>query len=68
MNSGFSDFADFNEVPPYYNNQYDSYYDKGEGIPQMDVNNSTIHDILRTPFLLTHEHRKNYRNQSTTAL
>jgi hypothetical protein len=65
MDSGFSDFAEWNDAPPNQNSTYDN---KGQGIPQMTKNNSTIHDILRTPFLLTHDHKKDFRNQSTVAL
>jgi len=61
-------FADFDDIPPFFNKEYDAYYDNGQGIPPMTKNNSTIHDILRTPFLFTHDHSKNFRKQNKVAL
>ena len=64
----YQNFASFDNKPPYYSKPNEAYYDRGAGIPKLDENNITIQDIYRTPFLFLQEHRKNYRNMSSTAL
>lgn len=37
-------------------------------IPSMTVNNVTLEDIFRTPFLFNQDHHKNYKNMAETAI
>jgi len=62
-----SEYANFDDKPPYYGEESKSYYDKGQGIPQLTANNMTQQDVFRTPFLFTQEHKKNYGAMSKTA-
>ena len=64
----YQNFASYDNKPPYYGKECDAYYDKGQGVPQLNTNNMTLQDIYRTPFLLLQEHRKNYVNEASTAL
>ena len=62
-----SEYASFDNKPPYYGEETKAYYDKGQGIPQLNANNMTQQDVFRTPFLFTQEHRKDYGAMSQTA-
>jgi hypothetical protein len=65
----YQQYADFNTIPPYYEaGENSAQYDRGLGVPNIDVNNLTVQDLYRTPFLFLQEHRKNYKNMATTAL
>lgn len=64
----YQNFASYDNVPPMYKKENEAYYDRGQGIPQLNKNNMTIQDIYRTPFLLLQEHHKNYGNVADTAL
>jgi len=64
----YQNFASYSNVPPYYGRETEAHYDKGKGVPNINENNMTVQDIFRTPFLFLQEHRKNYKNMSTTAL
>jgi hypothetical protein len=64
----YQDFAQYNDRPPYYKQEHEGYYDRGQGVPQLTHTNMTVQDIYRTPFLLLQEHRKNYNNLATTAI
>lgn len=64
----YQGFASYNDVPPLYGRQNESFYDEGSGIPQMDKNNMTIQDIYRTPFLFTQEHDKKFNAMMPIAL
>ena len=50
--------ADFSSTPPYYGRQNESFYDEGQGVPQINKNNITQQDIFRTPFLFTQDHNR----------
>lgn len=63
----YQNFAAYSNKPPNYNYNVKNY-DNGNGQEKIDVNNLTIQDIFRTPFLFTQEHRKNYVNLYSTAL
>lgn len=64
----YQNFANYDNKPPFLQNKYDAYYDRGQGVPPITENNMTIQDIYRTPFLFLQEHRKNYVNMAPTAL
>lgn len=64
----YQGYASYNNKPPFYGNEDQAYYDRGQGIPVLNKNNMTIQDIYRTPFLFTQEHKKNYSNMADTAL
>ena len=64
----YQNFANYNNIPPAYGREGDSFYDRGSGVPPLTQNNMTIQDIFRTPFLFLQEHRKNYINMAPTAL
>lgn len=64
----YQNYSSYNNIPPYYGMEDRAYYDRGEGIPNMDEYNMTIHDLYRTPFLFTQEHRNNYGNVAKMAL
>ncbi len=65
----YQNFSDISNIPPYYESgKNEAQYDRGLGVPQVEVNNLTVQDIYRTPFLFLQEHRKNYKNMATTAL
>lgn len=64
----YQSFANYNDIPPAYGKEAQSFYDRGSGIPPITENNMTIQDIYRTPFLFLQEHRKNYVNMAPTAL
>lgn len=64
----YQNFAAYTDMPPYYGNENDAYYDSGQGVPKLTENNMTLQDIYRTPFLFLQEHRKNYVNMAPTAL
>lgn len=64
----YQNFANYNDIPPAYGKEPQSFYDRGNGVPLIDQNNMTIQDIYRTPFLFLQEHRKNYINMAPTAL
>lgn len=64
----YQNYADYNNIPALYGREYEAFYDRGQGIPQMDVNNMTVQDIYRTPFLFLQEHRKNFVNIAPTML
>ncbi len=64
----YQDFASFDDQPPYYSKPNEAFYDRGQGVPQLNTNNMTIQDIYRTPFLFIQEHRKNYKDQAPVAL
>jgi len=68
--TGFGDmsYASFDTKPPYYKREKEAYYDEGQGVPQLNENNMTIQDVYRTPFLLTQDHRKDYKTRSWTAI
>lgn len=63
-----SEYANFSTDPPYSKRRHEPFYDRGQGVPKMTENSMTIQDIYRTPFLFLQEHRKNYKNMSSTAL
>ncbi len=64
----YQNFASYNNIPPLYGREADSFYDRGQGIPTLNSENMTIQDLYRTPFLFIQEHRKNYKNMSNIAL
>lgn len=64
----YQNFATYDNKPPLYGKEAQGFYDQGQGIPQMSVNNMTVQDIFRTPFLFNQDHRKNYKNLAHTAL
>src|SRR3989304_2485995 len=64
----YQNFSEYNLEPPYYGKESRAFYDEGKGIPQMNVNNMTLQDFYRTPFLFIQEHHKNYKNMVTYAL
>lgn len=64
----YQNFANYNNIPPLYGREGESFYDHGSGVPPLTENNMTIQDIYRTPFLFLQEHRKNYVNMAPTAL
>lgn len=64
----YQGFANYNDIPPAYGREPESFYDRGSGVPPMTVNNMTIQDIYRTPFLLLQEHRKDYNSMVPIAL
>lgn len=55
-------YACYNSKPPIYGKEMN-----GE-IPTLNPNTMTVNDIYRTPFLFLQEHKKNYKNLSSTAL
>ena len=61
-------FASYSNIPAYYGKEGDAYYDRGQGVPQLNKNNMTPQDIYRTPFLFLQEHRHNYTNMADDAL
>lgn len=64
----YQNFSQFDTRPPYYSRPNEAYYDRGEGVPPINETNMTVQDIFRTPFLFLQEHRKDYKNMSSTAL
>jgi len=64
----YQNFSNYNNIPPAYGKESESFYDRGNGIPNINENNMTIQDIYRTPFLFLQEHKKNYKNMAPTAL
>ncbi len=64
----YSNFADYDTIPPYHTQTLEAHYDRGQGVPKINENNMTVQDIYRTPFLFLQEHRKNYKNMAPTAL
>lgn len=64
----YQNFASYDNIPPAYGREPSGFYDRGSGVPQLNVNNTTVQDIYRTPFLFLQEHHKNYSNMVTTAL
>lgn len=61
-------YAPYSSKPAYYGQEFEALYDRGQGVPQMNVNNMTVQDIYRTPFLFLQEHKKDYWNMAPTAL
>lgn len=64
----YQNFATYHEKPPYYQQDYEAQYDRGQGIPKINKNNMTIQDIYRTPFLFTNCHIKDYNGMAQLAL
>lgn len=64
----YQNFSGVDNRPPYFGRSDQVYYDRGNGVPQINKNNMTLQDIYRTPFLLLQEHRKNYKNMAPYAL
>ncbi len=64
----YTNFADYNNIPPYHTQTLEAHYDRGQGVPKLTENNMTVQDIFRTPFLFLQEHRKNYKNMAPDAL
>lgn len=64
----YSNYADYNSIPPYHTQTLEAQYDRGQGVPPITENNMTVQDIYRTPFLFLQEHRKNYKNMAPVAL
>lgn len=64
----YQNFSDYSNVPPEYGRVDQPFYDRGQGIPQLNQNNMTIQDIFRTPFLFIQEHHQNYVDQAPVAL
>lgn len=63
-----SPYATFDTAPPFYGRENEAFYDEGQGIPQLNENNTTIQDIYRTPFLLTQDHKDDYKTRTWTAI
>jgi hypothetical protein len=68
INMNYQNFSSYTNAPPYYGKECKAYYDNGQGVPPINENNMTVQDIFRTSFLLTNEHRRNYRNEASTTL
>jgi len=64
----YQNFASYDNIPPAYGREPTGFYDRGSGVPKLNVNNTTVQDIYRTPFLFLQEHHKNYSNMVNTAL
>lgn len=64
----YQGFASYDNIPPQYGREPTGFYDRGQGVPQLDEFNTTVQDIYRTPFLFLQEHRKNYKNKVNIAL
>jgi hypothetical protein len=60
-------YADFSTTPPFHGRQTETFYDEGQGIPQINSNNITQQDIFRTPFLFTQEHKRDNNAMVKTA-
>jgi uncharacterized cupin superfamily protein len=63
-----SSYANFDTKPPFYKRENESFYDEGQGVPQLNENNMTIQDVYRTPFLFTQDHQKDYKSKTWTAI
>jgi len=65
----YQNYAEYNDIPPAYGRPQEAYYDKGQGIPQINKNNMTIQDIYRTPFVFIQQDKNNdYWNMAPQAL
>lgn len=64
----YQQFADYNNKPAYYKRTNETYYDEGQGIPQLTSNNMTVKDLFLTPFLFLQEHRQDFNGMAETAL
>lgn len=60
----YQNYASFNTRPV---ENASGNYGRHE-VPSMTVNNVTLEDIFRTPFLLNQDHHKNYKNMAETAI
>lgn len=64
----YQNYANYDNIPPFYGSKNEAFYDFGNGIPKINQNNMTVQDIYRTPFLFIQEHHKNYNNMQADAL
>lgn len=64
----YQNYASYSNRPPYYGKEGEAYYDRGSGIPKLNKDNMSIQDVLKTPFLILQDHRKNYNNMAEDAL
>ncbi len=64
----YQNHAIFDNAPPLLGYENEPFYDRGQGIPQMNANNLTINDMFKTGFLLTSANRHDFKNMAPTAL
>ncbi len=64
----YQNHAIFDNAPPLLGYTNEPFYDRGQGIPQMNANNMTVQDIYRTGFLLTADNRRDFKNMAPVAL
>jgi len=60
-------YADFNNSPPYYGKDQDEYFDNGQGIPQIDINDLSDEVVHKHNFLFTQDHVNDYNSKVKTA-
>ena len=58
------DYADFDKSPPYHGQEQDEYFDKGQGIPQLDTDNINLETVHKTNFLFTQDHVNDYNSMA----
>lgn len=51
-------YSDFTTAPPYYKNEDKFHYDNGQGIPKLSRDSITQHDVLKSSFLLSQDHKR----------
>ncbi|CAH6421580.1 Hypothetical protein KVN_LOCUS361 [uncultured virus] len=62
MNFDCSNFASYDDKPPYFNKKMDEYFDNGQGIPNLSKEDVTLDTIKKNPFLFLQDHDKKYKN------
>jgi len=58
------DHANYDNSPPYYGQEKDEYYDKGQGIPQIDVDSINMSEVHKNNFLFTQDHVNDYNSMA----
>lgn len=64
----YQNYSNFDDTSIPRSSFYTENYDRGNGVPKITQNNTTVQDVFRTPFLFLQEHRKNYKNLVNTAV
>ena len=60
-------YADYDNSPPYYGQDEEAYFDNGQGVPPIDVNNLSHDDVHQHSFLFTQDHINDYNNVRKTS-